>query len=389
MSTALVVREEQPEALILSPVMNIEVAKRRLAEFQGFIKEYLVENEDFGTIPGTPKPTLLKPGADKLCELYGLADDYVILKEVESFTADPPLFDYTILCRLTSRRDGRLVATGLGSCNSYEGKYKWREGQRLCPKCGKPAIVKGKQEFGGGWLCFAKKQGCGAKFTDGDKSIEGQTVGRVLNDDLATQKNTILKMAKKRAKIDATLGATRSSGIFTQDLEDVNTAIDVQPEIKQQPKENLNGQKKSPTKAAKKTETKLEGPPQAKIPVVVIDVKEFKTSKNSPALDVLIDTGAHLYCFHNYSFGESGEKVFDVLKSSKDKKAIFTTKSGKTANGKPYIDIIGVLQIGDREWLEDGTPVIRREAVTSPVIDQGGDRFSDALREPGDEDIPY
>ena len=40
--------------------------------------------------------------------------------------------------------------------------------QRVCPKCEKPAIIKGKTEFGGGWLCFKKKGGCGAKFTDAE-----------------------------------------------------------------------------------------------------------------------------------------------------------------------------------------------------------------------------
>lgn len=33
--------------------------------------------------------------------------------------------------------------------------------------------------------------------------------------------NTILKMSKKRSHVDATLSATRSSGLFTQDLEDL------------------------------------------------------------------------------------------------------------------------------------------------------------------------
>ncbi|MEC2076308.1 hypothetical protein [Metabacillus fastidiosus] len=32
--------------------------------------------------------------------------------------------------------------------------------------------------------------------------------------------NTVLKMAKKRALIDAVLSATRASGLFTQDIED-------------------------------------------------------------------------------------------------------------------------------------------------------------------------
>jgi hypothetical protein len=219
---AVVVRDEhQHSGLVLTPIMNIDLAKRRLEEFQGFVKSYLVEDEDFGIIQGTKKATLLKPGADKLCELYGLADDYGILTQVERFDAEPPLFDYTVKCILTSRRDGGLVATGLGSCNSYEAKYKWRQGERLCPQCKQPFIIKGKDEYGGGWICFQRKGGCGAKFQDGDPEIEEQKVGRIANDDIAAQKNTVLKMAKKRAKVDAVLSATRSSGIFEQGEDDL------------------------------------------------------------------------------------------------------------------------------------------------------------------------
>lgn len=221
-SDIVVYQSSQESALVLTPVMNLEVAKQRLAEFQSFVKGYLQDGEDYGTIPGTPKPTLYKPGADKLCELYGLSDTYPDerMTRVERWEMDPPLFDYEITCVLISRRNGQVISEGKGSCNSYEGKYRWRPAQRLCPKCGKPAIIKGKEEYGGGWICFARKDGCGAKFVDGDKSIEGQAVGNIPNPDVATLKNTILKMAKKRAKIDAVLGATRSSGIFTQDVED-------------------------------------------------------------------------------------------------------------------------------------------------------------------------
>ena len=207
--------------VVLMPVMNIQAAKKRLAEFQEFVKEYLVPEEDYGTIPGTQKPTLLKSGADKLCELYGLADDFTIEARVENYGAEPPLFDYTIKCSLTARRDGRLVGTGFGSCNSWEGKYRWRETRRKCPLCGKEAIIKGKEEWGGGWTCWKKKDGCGAKFTEDDKAITEQKAGKEINDDVPTIKNTILKMAKKRAKIDAVIAVTRSSGIFTQDMEDI------------------------------------------------------------------------------------------------------------------------------------------------------------------------
>lgn len=212
----------QDSGVVLMPVMNIQAAKARMKEFQQFVKEYLIADEDYGTIPGTAKPTLLKPGADKLCELYGLADDFAIESRIEDYSSDPPLFDYTIKCSLQTRRDGRLVGTGFGSCNSWEGKYRWRESRRKCPLCGKEAIIKGKPEYGAGWLCFKKKDGCGAKFLDGDQSIEGQKAGREVNDDIATLKNTILKMAKKRAKVDAVIAVTRSSGIFTQDMDDIS-----------------------------------------------------------------------------------------------------------------------------------------------------------------------
>ena len=203
---------------MITPVMDVATAKQRLLEFQQFVKEYMVEGEDYGLIPGVAKKVLLKPGADKLCELYGLADEYEVTQRVEDW--DKGLFDYETKCILTSKVTQAFVSSGLGSCNSYETKYRWRDSKRLCPTCGKDSIIKGKAEYGGGWICFAKKGGCGGKFAESDQNIVGQTVGRTQNEDIADAKNTILKMSKKRSKIDATLSATRSSGLFTQDVEE-------------------------------------------------------------------------------------------------------------------------------------------------------------------------
>lgn len=222
MSEAIVVVDREQD-LMLSPVMDIQTARARLKTFQEFVQGYLVEgiNGDFGTIPGTPKPTLLKPGADKLCELYGLADDYMVVPEYsrEDWNRQPPLFDFTVRCILTSKRTGGHVSTGLGNCNSQEARYKWRDQKQSCPECHKETIFKDKKD--GGFYCWTKKGGCGKTFSADEVRIIGQVSGRVENDDVATLKNTILKMAKKRAKIDATLSATRSSGIFTQDMEDI------------------------------------------------------------------------------------------------------------------------------------------------------------------------
>lgn len=220
------------EDLMLTAAFDVETARKRLAELQEFVKMYMKEGEDFGTIPGTPKPTLYKPGADKLCDIYALADTYRITNRTEDWSQS--LFDYEVECTLVSKRSGRLVATGLGSCNSYEGKYRWREQQRKCPTCGKESIIKGKEEYGGGWLCWKKKGGCGAKFEEGDPEIENQPSGKVQNEDIATLKNTILKMAKKRAKVDAVLSATRSSGLFTQDIEDWNVIEQAEDGSKQE-----------------------------------------------------------------------------------------------------------------------------------------------------------
>jgi len=237
-STALVRRD----SVLLMPVMDIPTALARLKEFQAFCAEYLQESKDggedggdYGIIPGTKKKTLLKSGAEKLCEIYGLADEYIMLREVEEW--DRGLFAYTLKCVLKSRRDDSLVGEGVGSCSTYESKYRWRDEQRRCPHCGQAAIIKGKAQFGGGWLCWAKKGGCGCKFADDDKAITDQTIGRVENLDIIDARNTALKMAKKRAKIDAVIGATRSSGLFTQDLDEIQPerSVNVEAQSIKQP----------------------------------------------------------------------------------------------------------------------------------------------------------
>ena len=219
MTQSLVPYEPQSD-VGLTMAVTTEVAMARLKELQQFVREVMVVDEDYGIIPGTNKASLFKPGAEKLCEIYGLAPMVEVTQRIEDW--DRGLFAYEVLTSLVSKRTGQVVATGVGSCNSMEGRYRWRDSQRVCPKCKKETIIKGRDEYGGGWLCFARKGGCGAKFNDGDASIEEQTAGRVENDDPYTLVNTILKMAKKRSHVDATLSATRSSAIFTQDVEDID-----------------------------------------------------------------------------------------------------------------------------------------------------------------------
>ena len=198
---------------------HVQATLQQVEEFRALVHSELREGPDYGTIPGTSKPTLLKPGAEKIAKLLGLADTYEITDKTAEW--EMGLFQYEVRCSLVSIRTGQLVAQGVGECNSYESKYRYRDAKRKCPECGVEAIIKGKVEYGGGWVCFGKIGGCGAKRGDGASVIESQTIGRVLNEDPADQVNTILKMAKKRSLIDASLSVGSLSNLFTQDLEDM------------------------------------------------------------------------------------------------------------------------------------------------------------------------
>ena len=201
--------------------MSIVDIKAQVNLIQHVMREVMKENQHYGVIPGTgTKPTLLKAGAEKLCLTFRLDPQY----EIEQ-TFDGVHLSIVSKCILTHINSGQRFGSGMGSCSTKESKYAYRTQARKCPHCGKEAIIKGKEEYGGGWLCFKKKDGCGAKFSDGDVGIEGQSSGRVPNEDIPDQYNTVLKMANKRSLVAAVLNATAASDIFTQDIEDMPEII--------------------------------------------------------------------------------------------------------------------------------------------------------------------
>jgi hypothetical protein len=183
-----------------------------------YTKKLMTEGKDYGVIPGTgTKPTLLKPGAEKLCSLFGLFPDFETLKEIEDF--DKGLFFYREKCTLY--RNGEPIASGVGSCNSKEKKYRYRNVYE-------------------------------SKASDEEKakavSVETRTgkygpykVYKIENPEPFELVNTIDKMAQKRALVAATLIATNASEFFTQDIEDMDfvegTYSDVEAE---QPKPKRN-----------------------------------------------------------------------------------------------------------------------------------------------------
>jgi hypothetical protein len=199
--------------------LNEETAMRQL--LGEWIKINMVKDTDFGTIPGTPKPTLYKPGAEKLVALFKCTPVYR-LEKTENFGNDggKPFFAYEFRCRL-ELDSKKVLAEGYGSANSHESKYRYVYQTPKCPECGAETVRKGQKEKGGGFYCWRKIGGCGVVFKgEAERAITSQPLGKVDDPNVADKANTLLKMAKKRALVDAAIALARVSDMFTQDVED-------------------------------------------------------------------------------------------------------------------------------------------------------------------------
>jgi hypothetical protein len=195
--------------------LTVDEMVAQIEKIHDCMRRAMREGEDYGVIPGTgSKPTLLKPGAEKLCLMFRLAPDP---QSVESWDgAHLTVKSKIILMHIPTQE---IWGSGEGSCSTKESKYAYRMAKRICPKCDNETITRSKD---GGWFCWRKRGGCGAQFPEGDPDIEEQKIGRIPNPDLPDQYNTVLKMADKRGLVAAVLNVTAASAIFTQDLEDTH-----------------------------------------------------------------------------------------------------------------------------------------------------------------------
>jgi hypothetical protein len=213
---------------ITAPVQASDLVER-MDKIREAMDRAMKEDVDYGKIPGTDKPTLLKPGAEKLAVMFKL--DVQTTHDEQWGPGDHLTVPaYTVVYDAST---GVRLGRGEGMCSTRERKYAYRKQERKCPQCGATAVIKGKAEFGGGWLCWKKRGGCNAKFSDGDQAIEGQEVGDIDNPDLPDLWNTVIKMARKRAIVDAVLLVTGASALFTQDIED--SVVSSQPEQSPEP----------------------------------------------------------------------------------------------------------------------------------------------------------
>lgn len=147
--------------------LTVEEAKSFDDEMNRFIDTVLIAGVDYGIIPNCKKPTLLKSGAEKILNYLGLIARTEISNRVEDYNIG--FFSYEAKVYLIDY-NGVVKGEGIGITNTREGKY-------------------------------AKTNGYAVQ-------------------------NTVLKMAKKRALVDAALNVGNLSARFTQDVEDMNIESD-------------------------------------------------------------------------------------------------------------------------------------------------------------------
>lgn len=255
--TALVPVQTLP-APVKEDAIDIPVAdlKKRLAairDLQKLVRSQMVDGKDFGPIKGvSDKPVLFKPGAEKVVKLLGLADIYLTEDVIRDF--DKPLFHYEIKCQLFSIKTGVLISEGVGECNSMESKYafRWLTEAKL------PAELKAIKDQ----LKSRERSGQYGKYKQ----------YRIPNDDIFSQVNTIKKMSKKRALVDAALSVGRLSELFTQDLEEMSPDY-IDAEVVEEKQVKVKVPKKPATPKAKpapkpKKEETPEQPPWPEQPSI-------------------------------------------------------------------------------------------------------------------------
>ena len=115
--------ENKNELIANNP--NMPAAKRIQAQInmiQEVMKQVMKKEVHYGVIPGCNKPSLLKPGAEKIMATFRLVADNPLIEDLST----PDSIRYRVIQRILDM-SGNLVGSAIGECSSDEEKYKWRK----------------------------------------------------------------------------------------------------------------------------------------------------------------------------------------------------------------------------------------------------------------------
>jgi len=173
--------EPKPDAVVKADDNNGTIQKlqpltrdiirdhNELIEF--VVREEMIEGIHYGIIPGTKNRTLLKPGGDLLKRTFNLLDHY----EIQLIDEGDMHRTYEITCKLQSLVTEKVYAVGYGTCSTLESKYRYK------------------------WI-----------YKNGRKDYR-EEIPIEQRPDLW---NTVKKMAKKRAMLDAVNSFFSPAGFF-------------------------------------------------------------------------------------------------------------------------------------------------------------------------------
>lgn len=207
----------------VSGELTIQQLAGNMEKLRDVMKSVMKKDQDYGEIPGTnSKPTLLKPGGEKLAMLFRYAPQY----EESIVELAGGHREYRTKCRLIHVPTQAFVGEASGVATTMEAKYRYRGGARKCPSCGKATIKKSKYpprdapNEAPGFYCYAKVGGCGLEFSANDPDITSQSEVKTENPDIADSYNTVQQISQKRAFLAAIKTATASSELFTTEVAD-------------------------------------------------------------------------------------------------------------------------------------------------------------------------
>ena len=148
--------------------LTLEQYQNEYDDLNKFVETFLVNGTDYGILPQqkSKKPCLYKIGALKLVHYFQYTSKIEITRRYENY--DSGVFSYEVIMRLYDK-EGCLCSEGVGIANSRENKYTKMDSFSI--------------------------------------------------------QNVLIKMAKKRALVDAVLSCGNLSEFFTQDINSINEEL--------------------------------------------------------------------------------------------------------------------------------------------------------------------
>lgn len=173
--------QEHPAVPTVS-AQAIAETKQQIGLLQEMARDILKRGIDYGRVPGTPQDSLWDPGASTITSAFNcFPGDRRIL----SLRDDSDKIAAVVEVPLISRATGKVMAAGVGAASTLEAKYKYR-------------WVKAGEARQLGYDEEALK----SLRTRIDKTTD-EVEYRIPNPEHGELLNAILKMASKRAEVDA------------------------------------------------------------------------------------------------------------------------------------------------------------------------------------------